>query len=234
MVASSTRTTAPSTRRNPWALGGVLFAAFFIAGDFLRGALANGPLPLPGAPAEDVARYFTESAASALAVSSVQVLSALSLLVFVAPIATLVRRVVGDGGALPGLASGGGVLSAALLLVCALLGFSLVLIAPGGNLALLELVRQANFLTGGTLHVASLGVFVGAASVAARRSRALPVWLCWLGMAQATLAVLSLASLVFFPAALLILLGRMLGFLWCVSVGIVLAFGRRRETRTAV
>jgi hypothetical protein len=71
---------------------------------------------------------------------------------------------------------------------------------------------------------------VGATSVAARRARALPGWICWLGLVQATLAVLSLASLLFFPAALLILLGRMLGFVWCIAVGIMLALGRQRET----
>jgi hypothetical protein len=224
--------TAPTSRKNIWALGGVLFAAFFIAGDFLAGALAAGPLPMPGAPAEEVVRYFTESSASALAVASVQVLSALSLLVFVAPVATLVRRVSGEGRALIGLTSGGGVLSAALLLVCALLGFVLVLVASGGNLALVEVLRQANFLTGGTLHVASLGVFVGAASIAARRAKALPRWISWLGFLQATLAILSLASLVFFPAALFILLGRMLGFLWCISAGLVLALGRQHNVVT--
>ena len=36
---------ATTSRRNHWALGGVLFAVFFIAGDFLRGALAAGPPP---------------------------------------------------------------------------------------------------------------------------------------------------------------------------------------------
>jgi hypothetical protein len=224
--------TVSRLQRNPWALGGVLFAAFFIAGDFLRGALASGPLPLPGAPVEAVVRYFTESRTAVLAVATVQVLSALSLFVFVAPVATLVRRVTGERRALIGLTSGGGVLSAALLLACALLGFVLVPVATGGNLALVEILRQANFLTGGTLHVASLGLFVGAASIAARRAKALPRWICWLGLVQATLAVMSLASLVFFPAALLILLGRMLGFVWCIAVGIVLALGRQREPGT--
>lgn len=70
---------------------------------------------------------------------------------------------------------------------------------------------------------------MGATSIAARRAKALPRWISWLGMVQATLAVLSLASLLFFPAALLILLGRMLGFVWCIVVGIVLALGGRRE-----
>ena len=217
-------------QRNVWAIGGVLFAAFFIGGDFLRGALANGALPLPGAPVGEVVRYFAESRTAALAVSSAQVLSALCLLVFVAPVATLVRRAVGERGALPGLAAGGGILSAGFLLASALLAVTLALTASGLSLGLVDALRGANFLTGGTLHVASLGLFVGATSVAARRARALPGWICWLGLVQATLAVLSLASLLFFPAALLILLGRMLGFVWCIAVGIMLALGRQRET----
>jgi len=220
----------PSKQGNLWALGGVLFAAFFVGGGFLSGALANGALPLPGAPVGEVVRYFTESRTAALAVSVAQVLSAVSLLVFVAPVATLVRRVVGQRGALPGLASGGGVLSAGFLLISALLALALALAASGASLGLVDALRGVNFLTGGTLHVASLGLFVGAASVAARRTKALPGWICWLGLVQATLAVLSLASLLFFPAALLILVGRMLGFVWCIAVGIVLALGRQRET----
>lgn len=221
--------TASTKQRNLWALGGVLFATFFIAGDFLRGALANGPLPMPGAPAGEVARYLTENSTSALAVSSVQVLSALSLLVFVAPVATLVRRAAGDGGTLPGLASAGGVLSAAFLLVCALLGLGLALTVSAFSLGLVDVLRQANFLTGGTLHVASLGLFVGSASVAARRTKALPRWLCWLGLVQAVIAILSLASLFVYYANAFILFGRMLGFVWCVAVGIVLALGRQRD-----
>jgi hypothetical protein len=35
---------------DPRALGGILFAAFFILGDVLRGVLANGPSPYPARP----------------------------------------------------------------------------------------------------------------------------------------------------------------------------------------
>jgi hypothetical protein len=178
----------------------------------------------------EAARYFTESQTAVLAVAFCQVLSALSLFVFVAPVAAFVRRTADERGMLPGLASGGGVLSAVLLLACALLSLVLALTAAGLGLGLVDTLRQANFLTGGTLHVASLGLFVGAASIAARRGKALPRWwISWLGMVQATLAILSLASLAFFPAALFILLGRMLGFVWCIAVGIVLALGRQRD-----
>ena len=217
--------TVSRARRDPWALGGVLFAAFFILGDVLRGILANGPLPLPGAPATEVARYFTESQTAVLAVALCQVLSALSLFVFVAP---FVRRKAGERGALAALTSGGGVLSAILLLASALLGLVLALTVGGLGLGYVDTLRQANFLTGGTFHVASLGVFVGAASIAGLRAKTLPRWMCWLGLVQATLAILSLVSLIFFPAALLILLGRLLGFVWCSAAGTVLALRGQR------
>lgn len=220
--------TASRSQRNLWALGGVLFAAFFIAGDFLRGPLASGPLPLPTAPAAEAARYFTESQTAVLVVALCQVLSAVSLFVFVAPVAAFVRRAVGGRGSLPGLASGGGALSAILLLASALIGMALALTAGGLGLDTVDTLRQANFFTGGTFHVASLGVFVGTASISGLRTKTLPRWVCWLGLVQATLAILSLASLVFFPAALFILLGRMLGFVWCIAAGILLALDARR------
>jgi hypothetical protein len=60
---------------NPWALGGVLVAVFFIAGDVLRGMLTSNALPLPGASAAEVARYFTDSQTAVLVVAAVQILS---------------------------------------------------------------------------------------------------------------------------------------------------------------
>lgn len=219
-----------SKSRAPRALAGVLFAAFFILGGVLMGFLARVPFPMPDAPAADVARYYEASRGAALAQGALQALSALSLLVFVIPITDLARRAAGEGNVLIRLTSGGGVSAAVLLLASAL--FSLAQIPAGGwsDPGLVGTLRQMNFLTGGTLHVASLGLFVGAASVAARRTKALPRWISWLGIATATLAILSLASLVFFPASFFIPLGRLLSFVWCVAVGLVLMTGRHRET----
>lgn len=221
--------TISTRQRNPWALGGVLFAAFFIAGGILGGMLTAASLPLPGAPAAEVARYYEDSRTAVLVLSLFHVLSATSLFVFVAPVAAFVRRTAGESSALPWLTSGGGVLAAVLLLASALLGLVLTLTAGGLSLDLVGTLRQMNFLSGGTLHVASLGLFVGAASIAARRAKALPSWICWLGLVAATLAILSLASLVLFPASVFIPLGRLLSFVWSIAVGLVLALGRQRE-----
>ena len=46
----------------------------------------------------------------------------------------------------------------------------------GSSLGFVDTLRQASF-TGGTLHGASLGLFVGATSIAASRAKALPRWI---------------------------------------------------------
>jgi len=221
--------TITARSRNLRALGGVLFAAFFIAGGVLGGVLASGSLPLPGAPAAEVARYFTESRTAVLVSGLFQVLSAISLFVFVAPVTAFARRIAGERRALPGLTSGGGALAAVFLLVSALLGWVLALTAAGLELDLVGTLRNLNFLSGGAAHVASLGLFVGATSIAALRARALPRWILWLGILAAALSILSLASLVWFPATILLPLGRLLSLIWSIAVGLVLALGKQRE-----
>lgn len=52
------------------------------------------------------------------------------------------------------------------------------------------------FLSGGPAHVASLASFVGAGSIAALRTKALPGWISWVGIAAATISLLCLVSLV--------------------------------------
>jgi hypothetical protein len=49
------------------ALMGVAFATLFFVQSVLGGALASTPLSLPGAPAVEVARYFTESRSAVVA-----------------------------------------------------------------------------------------------------------------------------------------------------------------------
>ena len=225
----------PSRRQiDPWALSGVLFAAFFIVGVVLGGVLASTTLPLPGAPAAEVARYYDDSRTAVLVLSLFQVLSAVLLFVFVASVATFARSTAGERRALPGLTSGGGALAAAFLLVSALLGWVLALTAGGLGLDLVGTLRSLNFLSGGTLHVASLGLFMGAASIAALRAKALPRWIPWLGIVAAALSILSLASLVLFPASVLIPLGRLLAFVWSIAVGLVLALGKRHQPDAGV
>jgi hypothetical protein len=71
--------TAPGGRGNPWAPGGVLFVALFIAGLVLSGVLAPAPYPLPGASSAEIVRYFREGRGAVLTLGFLQSLSAISL-----------------------------------------------------------------------------------------------------------------------------------------------------------
>jgi len=111
-----------STGNKRWqALSGVLFAAFFLCGDIVRGMLTSAQLLLPGAPATDVARYFNSSQTAVLAVAGFQILSAVSLFIFVACVVAYVRDAQTSTSTLPDFSRAGGLLAVVLLLVCALL-----------------------------------------------------------------------------------------------------------------
>lgn len=219
---------APRLRKNRWTLSGVLFVVLFIWGLVLGGILSSDPFPMPGAPALEIARYYGENRTAVLASGLLQTLSSLSLLVFAAGVSGFVRRTAGQSGTSSGMILAGGTLAAAFLLLSALLSWMLVLAAPG-NLVLVATLRNLNFITGGAAHVASLGVFVGVASVSSFRKNLLPRWVSWLGIAAATLSLLSLASLTWFPATYLIPLGRLLSFIWVVAVSILLVLGWRNK-----
>lgn len=219
---------------DPWALSGVLFVAFFIASLVLGGMLASGPLHLSVAHPAEVVNYFTDNQTAALAWSLCLILSAISLFVFVAPVATFVRSIVGERHALIWLTSAGGALAALMLLASALFGLMLALPAGAVGLDLVDTLRDLIFLSGGTLHVASVGLFIGATSIAAARANALPRWILWLGIVASVLAILSLASTILYPASILIPLGRLLSLVWIIATSLVLAFGKERKSGARV
>ncbi len=214
------------------ALSGLLFVALFIVGLVLVGVLATSPFPMPNAPVAQTADFYEETAAALLAGGVLQVLSAVALLVFARYVAVFVSRVADGGDGLARTVSGSGALAAAFLLASAVFSGTLVLVAGGGEPSLVGTMRYANFVAGGTLHVAALGLFVGSASIAARRTKALPRWVFWLGILAAAFATLSLAPLALYLATPLIPLGRLLCSVWCVAVGILLALGGRPEPDT--
>lgn len=216
-------------QRNRWALSGVLFVVYFIVGLIVGGVLADSPYPMPDVPATQTARFYGDNATAILIGVVFQIFSAVALFVFVGCVAAVTRREAGEKGALPRLIRGIGALAAVLLLASALFSGALVLVAGGGDPSTVGALRDGSFLTGGVAHVVFLGLFAGAASVVAAKTRTLPRWVARLGIVAAVASVLSLASLVWFPATFLIPLGRLLSFAWCVAAGLVLAFGRRRD-----
>jgi hypothetical protein len=211
-----TRPSAPSTRPAAAALGGALgFVACYLAVDLVAGRVATSPLPLPGASAAEVYAYMTGNPAAVALTALCQLASVAGLLVFV--LAT--RRALGPAGddrrARWAQAAGVG----AVLLMVASSALALVLAATASTLSVDTVValRTASFLTGGVLHVMSLGVFVWLTRTAFP-GRGIRV----LGAVAAVPALLSVASLIWFYASVLILLGRLLCMVWTVASGVAM------------
>jgi hypothetical protein len=214
--------TAPGGLGSSWALSGVFFVALFIAGLVLSGVLAPAPYPLPGASSAEIVRYFSEGRTAILTLGFLQALSAMSLFVFAACVAAFVRRTASGTRTLSWLTLGGGTLAATFLLLAALVSWVLALTASEGGAALASTLHYLIFLAGGPAHVASLAPFVGAGSVAALRTKALPGWISWVGIAAAAISLLCLVSLIWYPASIFIPLGRVLSFVWSIAVSVVL------------
>jgi hypothetical protein len=222
-MSTPTETTA-ATRRGPGTplAGALVFLIPFLAVTFVGAVLQAGPMPLPNAPVGEQVRFLAANTASSTATGVLQALSAAGLAAVV--------------GSVTGARSGGatgrwlpltiGMAAAGALLVSAALSIVLGVIAPTATADVVAAVRTTSFLTGGVVHVAVLGLFV--AAVARRPGWTRPVAV--FGLVAAAPAMLSPVSTVWFPASVLLPIGRLLCMAWAVAAGVSLLRGR---TRTA-
>jgi hypothetical protein len=110
------------------------------------------------------------------------------------------------------------------MVVSSVTSFVLAAIAPSASLDTVGVLRSVSFISGGTAHVATLGVFVLIAS----RTFSKPVRV--FGIVAAVPAIASLVSLVWFNGSVLILLGRLLCMVWTIAAAVSL-FRRAKELR---
>lgn len=184
---------------------GALFVGLFGIGFLISIVLSTTRYPSPFDSAAAIERYFAENRSEERALSLVQTIAAMSLLIFSGYVAALVRRSTDGEGALPWLALAGGI------------AFSLSL--------LLRAVHDLAYLAGGPGHVVAFAPFVAAASVAALRSGTLPAWIARLGLIAAVPSLLSALALVSEAAAYSLPLARMVTFAWIGAVSLVLVLG---------
>jgi hypothetical protein len=109
------------------------------------------------------------------------------------------------------------------MVVCTATSWLLAALAPSASLDTVAVLRNVNFISGGTAHVATLGVFILLASRTFGSSRPVRVF----GVVAAVPAIASLISLVWFNGAVLILLGRLLGMAWTIAAAVSVT--RRRK-----
>ena len=201
-------------RHRAWT-GAAVFTAGFVVNGVLGDALATRALPLPDAAPPDVLAYYAAET-TATAVSGLCILlSALGLVVFVRAVGAIAapdpRRTVAGAVAIAAWVASG-----ALALLLAVIG------STGPDDAVL-VARSLSFYTGGVTHVVALGLYIATLTVLRPGSRTFGVGVRRFGAVAAACAVLSVASLVFYPASILLPVGRLLCMVWTITAGVRLA-----------
>jgi hypothetical protein len=229
VTTTLTRTSAP--RRDFGALTGVLYVLFFVASLVVAGALGPSGTVTPYSSDAEVQAYRLKDPTTLehlfRTLGLLQGLSALALLAFVPRLTVFVRRYGSDAraGAVRALATVAG----ALLLLSASTSWVLAQIGSRAELSTYRAVSDLSFITGAGPAIAALGVAVFLVSTTGRTSRALPAWVAWSGMVIGVASVLSMISLVAEGGSVFIPIGRFLGFIWFVTLSVLL-WGRRGRT----
>lgn len=205
----------PSRTRSPVPLiGAGIFLVAYLAVDPVAGAIA--PVPMPDAPAAQVYAYFTDHGAAPIVTGLLQLLS-------VAGFALFVASTLGGRRRSPHRRAGqllGWIAVAEMVVSCAI-AIILPVVAAGLSPATVGSWRQASFYAGGVAHVVALGGF--ALTIALWHAWTRPVRvMAWIA---AIPALLSIASLLWYYASILLPVGRLLAMVACIVAAASLARG---------
>ena len=205
------------------ALGGVLYVVLFVIGTIFQ---FSGSPSGDAAPSKVIAWYSDSGHRDRLHIGWVLVgLGLFFFLWFLSALRQALIRLVGEGF-LPTLATVGGAVYATLALVAVSVSDAIRTMNDDTyhHQVYPELVHAANDAAY-VLHSAGgagIGAMMVAASLAVVRTRALPVWLGWIGVAAGIIAI---ASIFFFPWFVIAL--------WLLAAsGILFVAGSPRRTAT--
>ncbi len=190
------------------------FVLAYFATELVVSGVATSGLPLPTDPSQAARDWFATNQLAAVLMGVCQAVSVLFLGWFVAGVGTRRSRLWGFAGV-------------ALMLLASVCAWLLAMLAPTASLGTLEVLRDANFITGGTAHVLALGAFAFLTSREGGFGKAVRV----LSAVAVVVCVLSLSSLFVWQAAAFILLGRLLCMVWTISAAVSLIRRQRPATR---
>jgi hypothetical protein len=213
-------TTARTASGGRAIIGAAVFLVAYLAVSFAGSALSDRSLPLPDAPAADVAAYYSANPAAAVVVALLQAVSVLGFAVFTRAV---VRTSVSSPSAARRL-TGASVVSVLAMLVSCALTVVLAIVAASASLDTVQVLRLGSFYAGGVANVVTLGIFVFAAAKALAGRVGAPTR--WFGYVAGTLAMLSVLSLVFYYASVFLPVGRVLCMVWTVVAAVVVTRSR--------
>ncbi len=205
-----------SSRHLPW-VGGVVFLGGYLASRWLNGLLDKSSLPAPNAPDSAVVTYFAAEVDAVAANAACNLVSAMGLLAFLVGVGRLVPwdrfRAVAATLAMTGL------------LVSDALSWTLVFVVGDVSPGTVTALHDAGIHAGGVVSIGALGLLVASfvwGPAASQFDSATRLF----GRIVAVIAILGIASLVFEPAAYLMLPGRALCMAWTIAAGVNLLVRR--------
>ncbi|MFC7619125.1 hypothetical protein [Microlunatus sp. GCM10028923] len=203
-------------RAVPALVGAAGFALVYLVSGSISSAFASSPAPQPNVSGEETRAWLIENATASAVQAVLMLVSVAFLALFVGAVAAITRSA--DGPARR-WAIAAGTAAVASMIISAVLSLLVGGLAAGLTPDAVVALRTANFIAGGTAHVALFGLFALAASRIPGMSRPVRIF----AIVVAVIAVGSLASLAIYYASILILAGRLLGMVWCVFAAISLA-----------
>lgn len=203
-------------RAVPALVGAAGFVSVYLISGPISSSFATSAAPQPNVSGEETRAWLLENGTASAAQALLMVASVAFLALFVGAVAAITRSA--DGPARRWSIAAGSAAVAGIV-VSAVLSLVLGGLAAGLSPDAIVAFRTANFIAGGTAHVALLGLFALAASRIPGMSKPVRIF----AIVVAVIAVGSLASLAFYYASVLILAGRLLGMIWCVFAAISLA-----------
>ena len=220
MSLPTSGTTARAASGGRAITGAAVFLVAYLAVSFAGSALSDRSLPLPDAPAADVAAYYSANPAAAAGCR-----------VAAGRLRLRVRRLrpcrcpdLGFGPSAARRLTSVSVVSVLAMLVSCALTVVLTIVAASASLDTVQVLRLGSFYAGGVANVVTLGIFVFAAAKALAGLVGSPTR--WFGYVAGTLAMLSVLSLVFYYASVFLPVGRVLCMVWTVVAAVVVTRSR--------
>ena len=212
--------TVVETRESRWiAVSGLVFVAAWVVG------LVIASPPAATAPTANLIAYYQANSGMAMVQTYlINGMTGVTLIVFAAALRSALRRFEGERSTLSSILFGAGMVVASLSFLEAL--FAQVLathIAATRDAAVIRTLVELNVGID-TYKLLTLGLMIGAVSLLAFRSSALPRWLVWLGAVESLLLVIASGSTLFTSDAFTIVLyGSGIGLLlWVASVSVIM------------
>lgn len=215
--------TSPGFQRSAAALSGLLFVSLFGTGFVISTFFTTEWYPSPFGPSNSILEFVANNRDQLRVISTCYVAASVALIMFSAYIATFVRQATSEMRGMAELALSGGVLSASALLAMALMMWVLGREQTSEEPALVRMLHDLVYLVGGPAHIAAFAPFIGASSLVSIKTRVLPGWVGWLGIAAAVPSLVSITTLIWESGSYILPVARTLAFAWITAVSLLLA-----------